>query len=264
MTTLADQQRALQRAVVTRAPDDTLLRSPLGREPLLRIYQHAYTARLAAALRDNFGSLPQVMGDEAFDALALAYIAAHPSRHPSIRWFGDRLPEFMAANDALVPHASLVDLARMEWALRQAFDAADAPELQAAALAAQAPGDWPRLVFDALPSVQLLGLRWAIEPVWRAMQSFDAGAAHEPELPEPVEHEHALLIWRQGLDNRWRSVDAVQADLLQAMLDGRDFGALCEIAAQQAGVEHAAATAVGALQSWLADGLLSGVRVRAE
>src|SRR6185369_6628626 len=131
---LTAQQRALQHAIVARAGGDALLRALPGREPLLRIYQHAYTARLAGALRDNFGVLPQVMGDDAFDALALAYIAAHPSRHPSIRWFGDKLPEFMAAHENLVPHPALVDLARMEWALRSAFDAADAAPIDAGAL----------------------------------------------------------------------------------------------------------------------------------
>jgi len=256
---LTAQQRALQHAIVARAGGDTLLRALPGRESLLRIYQHAYTARLAGALRDNFGVLPQVMGDEAFDALAAAYIAAHPSRHPSIRWFGDRLPEFMAAQDALVPHPALIDLARMEWALRCAFDAADAAPIDAGALGAVAADDWPRLVFTPLPSVQWLALQWTVEPVWRALQSVEAG--DEPELPEPVAHAHALLVWRQGLENRWRSLDAVPAALLRAALDGKTFAELCEVAAEHVGVAQAAATALATLQGWLADGLLSGVSV---
>jgi len=259
MNTLAAQQRALLQAIVTQQSNDALLRTLPGRAPLLRIYQHAYTARLAGALRDNVGVLPQVMGDESFDALALAYIAAHPSRHPSIRWFGDRLAAFMAAHDELVPHPALIDLARMEWALRSAFDAAGAAALEAAALRSFAPGDWPRLVFDTLPSVQLLEMAWAVEPVWRAMQG--VGPGDEPALPEPVEHRHALLIWRRGLENRWRSLDLSQAELLRAALAGRPFGELCTIAAGQVGEAQAAASAVATLQGWLGDGLLAGVRV---
>jgi len=260
MRSLAAQQRALRQAIVMHQADDALLRGLPGREPLLRIYQHAYTARLTAALRDNFGSLPQVMGDHAFDALALAYIDAHPSRHPSIRWFGERLPEFMAARNELVPHPALIDLARMEWALRSAFDAADAEPIDAAVLAAFAPGQWSRLVFGALPSVQLLDMRWAIEPLWRALQSVAAG--EEPDLPEPAQHAHVLLVWRQGLENRWRSLDADQAALLRGLLDGLNFGELCEIAAAAVGEEQAATAAVSALQTWLVDGLLA--RVSAE
>ncbi|HUG25625.1 DNA-binding domain-containing protein [Piscinibacter sp.] len=256
MTSLLEQQRQLRRMIVAGDDADSgaLLRPRPDREPLLRIYRHAYTARLIGALRDNFGVLPHVIGDEAFDALALAYVAAHPSRYPSIRWFGDRLPQFMGERDDLVPHPALIDLARMEWALRHAFDAADATPLAAADLAAVGAEHWPSLVFEPVPSVQLLPMQWAVEPVWRALQS---SSDDDLTTPEPEAHEHALLVWRAGLDNRWRALDTAQAALLRAMLDGRCLGDLCLLAADQVGEADAAATAVAALQSWLADGLLA-------
>jgi len=263
MNSLIDQQRALQHAITSAGSHRELLRGLGGREPMLGVYQHAYMARLIGALRDNFGVLPQVMGDEAFDALAAEYVAAHPSRHPSIRWFGDGLPAFMQANEALVPHPALADLARMEWGLRGAFDAADGAAIDASALAGVAPEQWAGLRFTLLPSVQLLAMQWAVEPVWKAMQVVDSDSAEEPDLPEPQAHEHALLIWRQGLENRWRSIDLTHAALLRAVMDGRSFSELCELAAEQAGADQAAAVAVGALQVWLADGLLSGVLVAA-
>lgn len=249
---LATQQRQLRQAIAASGDAPAgLLRAVPDREPLLRIYQHAYTARLAAALRENFPSLPIVMGDEAFDELAAAYITTHPSRHPSIRWFGDRLADFMSAHEVLVPHPALVDLARMEWALRGAFDAADAVPLTAAALAPVAPAEWAALVFRPVPSLQLVAMQWAVEPLWRALQT-EAG-----EQPEPQAQRHTLLVWRQGLDNRWRSVDAMQATLLRAMVDGRSFGELCALAATQAGEHDAAEFAAGVLQRWLADELLA-------
>jgi hypothetical protein len=259
VNTLAARQQALRRAIVS--PDGTagdLLHETPGRDPLLRIYRHAYAERLIGALRDNFGCLPQVMGDEAFDTLARAYLAAHPSRHPSIRWFGDGLAGFMREHPEWVPHPALVDLARMEWALRTAFDAADATPMDATALASQSAEDWPALVFVALPGVQLLAMDWAVEPLWRAMQGVSHG--DEPELPGPQAHAHWLLVWRDGLENRWRSVDDAQAALLRAMLEGDDFAALCARAAERFGEAQAAASAVAALQGWLGDGLIAGVR----
>lgn len=264
MTTLATQQRLLKRAIVRGAPElpDTealgLLRADAGREPLLRIYRQAYVGRLVAALRDNFGVLPLVLGDAAFDTLALAYIEAHPSRHASIRWFGHRLAAFMAERDDLVPHPALTDLARMEWALRTAFDAADASPVGALALAGVAADTWPTLVFDALPSVQLFELGWNVEPVWRALQ--DPDGADSPELPEPQPLVHSLLVWRQDLHTRWRSVDALPARLLHGALRGECFGALCALAAEELSDEQAALHAAGALRGWLDDGLFSGGR----
>jgi hypothetical protein len=265
LNTLAGQQALLKRAIVGGAPpvvglDTTgLLRAAEGREPLLRIYQQAHVGRLTAALRDNFGVLPQVLGDEAFDALALAYIHAHPSTKPSIRWFGHRLPNFMAGRDDLVPHPALTDLARMEWALRTAFDAADAEPIDAQALAGVAADAWPSLVFDALPSVQLFELGWNVAPVWRALQDAPNDAA--ADLPEPQPLAHSLLVWRAGLDTRWRSVEPLPTRLLHAALQGQNFGMLCAIAAEAVGEEHAALQAARALRGWLADGLFSGWRM---
>lgn len=240
---LIEQQFALKRAIVQRDDSATVTGH-------LHIYQQAYTARLTSALRDNFGVLPQVLGDDAFDALALAYVETHPSRQASIRWFGDRLPDFMAMREDLVPHPALVDLARMEWALRTAFDATDATPLTADDLAGVPADEWPGLVFAPLPSVQLLALAWNVGPVWRALQSADA-----PDLPEPEALQHTLLIWRRGLDTRWRALDEGVARLLRCAIRGETFAGLCALAASEVGDEQAALHAASALRAWIADGL---------
>ena len=245
MSVLMHQQRGLHAAMLGAAAPEGLLRVPVQHEPLLRIYQNAYRARLVAALRDNHGVLPRAMGDEAFDVLAAAYLQAHPSRQPSIRWFGHRLAEFMAAHPGLVPHPAFVDLARMEWALRDAFDAADATPMTPVELAALPVDGWPQRVLRFHPSVQVLALDWHVEPAWRALQGDD-----EPALAEPEAGEHQLIVWRPLLETRWRTVaSALEARLLVAAMRGEDFSALCEIAADAVGV-------VGTVQQWAAEGLL--------
>jgi len=233
----------------------------LAGEPALglEVYRHAYRARLVAALTDNFTVLARALGDEIFEALGQAYLAARPSRHPSIRWFGHELADFMAtADEALVPHASLVDFARMDWALRGAFDAAEAPLLDPATLAALNPDDWADLVLHLQPHVQRVTLTHAIEPAWRVLREWEPeSGADQPELPEPVPHEHVLLAWRQGLETRWRSLETLEATLLDGVAAGLPFALLCERAAAVLGDAEAAAPAViGALQRWLADELL--------
>jgi hypothetical protein len=248
VNTLTEQQQALAQAIVA----DTPARGVTGR---IETYRQAYSGRLIAALRDNFGVLPSVLGDDAFEALALAYLAACPSQRPSIRWFGDRLSDFMAAHDDIVPHPALTDLARMEWALRGAFDAADATPFDMSELSELAPDAWPRLVFEPLPSVQLLSMAWAVEPVWRGLQNVASDEA--PELPAPEAHAHTLLVWRPQLAPRWRVLGDLDATLLRAALQREAFGTLCALAAAEVGDEAAAAHAATALRSWLADGLFS-------
>lgn len=267
---LAQQQSALRQAIVQGQAADPpgsdlvggLLRGRADGAPLLRIYQHAYASRLAEALRDNYGVLPQIMGDEAFDALAQAYIQACPSRQPSIRWFGDRLPEFMTLRADLVPHPAFVDLARMEWGLRAAFDAADAEPMPAQALAQVAPEQWPRLVFTPVPSLLLLALQWNVEPAWRAFKQFDPQTDEEPQLPEPQPVDHGLQVWRQGLETRWRALEGLPLLLLQGMLQGAAFADLCAAAQGELGEAQVAAAVIAQLQGWLADGLLQGYRLQ--
>jgi hypothetical protein len=254
---LAQQQRRLAAAIRDGGDATGLLAGDFALG--LEVYRHAYRARLVAALTDNYTVLARAMGDEAFNALGIAYLAARPSRHPSIRWFGHELATFMAvAGDELVPHASLVDFAAMDWALRGAFDAADAPVLNPAALAALNPGDWAGLVLHLHPSVRCVMLAHAVEPAWRLLRQWQPeSGAEQPELPEPVPHEHTLLTWRQAGETRWRSLQPLEAALVQAVAEGAPFALLCGRAAELLGDPEAAAPAViGALQQWLADGLL--------
>ncbi len=261
---LRSQQQALQASISERsAVQPQLLQGPgrLG----LSVYQEAYSSRLLAALRDNFTVLQRALGDADFDALGLAYIQARPSLLPSIRWFGSGLADFMA-NDfaAELTHPCMVDFARMDWALRAAFDSADAPVLRFEQLAALAAEDWPALVFRLHPSVHLLSLSWAIEPAWSALRAHEPESSEpDPDLPEPARLDHLLLVWRAELETQWRSLEPLEAQLLQAVARGEDFETICQLAAQTAGADQAAATVVQALQGWLASGLLSEVQSRA-
>jgi hypothetical protein len=258
---LQAQQALFQQAIVSQQNEPAPAWRVRGDRPaLLGIYQFAYRARLGGALRDNFPVLPRVMGDEAFDALAAAYLQAHPSRHPSIRWYGDQLADFMRRQEEGVLHPALTDLARMEWALRAAFDAADAEPLTPASLAGVPPDAWPRLVLSLHPSVQAVPLDWAVEPVWQALKDVDeSDPAHAdgPEWPEPQARAHVLVVWRVGLDTRWRSLEAADAAGLLALQTGQTFAGLCDLAAQQVGEADAAGAVVAALQAWLADGWLA-------
>lgn len=248
MRALAEIQAALQQAVRAGepAPDGLLRGSAQG----LGIYQHAYRARLREALADNHPALAQALGDEGFAALATAYLAAHPPTEPSIRWFGHRLAAFMDGW-AELPHPALADLARLDWALRHAFDAAAQPLLGPPELAALRPEDWAELRLRLQPSVQLLDLHWAVGPAWHALNEARA-AGQEAELPEPRALAHSLLVWRSGLQPHWRSLAADEAAALQALFEEPSLG---EWLATQG--EAALPQAVAWLQAWAAAGLLA-------
>lgn len=257
---LIDTQRRMQALLLAREASEAgdLLDAASTRG--LAVYRHAYRARLVAALRDNYGVLAQVMGDEAFDALAAAYVEANPSPHASIRWYGDGLADFLAGHETLA-HPAFVDVARMDWTLRAVFDAADDAPLDIEALQQLAPEQWPTLRLAPRASARLLAIDWAIEPAWAALarhaEQRAAGEADvDLELPEPEPLTHRLLAWRPQLETRWRSLEADEAALVSAVFEGADWSRLGEIAVERWGEAEAPTRLVRCLQQWVADGWL--------
>ncbi|MCV2350714.1 DNA-binding domain-containing protein [Paucibacter sp. Y2R2-4] len=250
---LRQQQQDLQ-ALILGQPSARRERLLAGGAP--SVYQEAYGARLLSALRDNYAVLHLAMGAEAFDALGSAYLAAHPSNQPSIRWFGDQLAAYMSGPFAeRLPHPALVDLARMDWALRAAFDGPDAAPMTRSQLAALAPQAWAALQLRLQPTAQVLSLDWTVEPTYLALSRSEIEG--QGEAPEPQALKHALLVWREGDETRWRSLEAWEAELLVATHANSSFADLGELAAQTFGAEAAAGQLVQALQTWVAQGLLA-------
>ena len=257
MNAVQSLQDRFQAALLQDQPAQAgLLKTP--GEAQFGVYRNAYRARLRGALRENFEVLPLVMGDEGFDALANAYIDAKPSGHYSLRWFGHQLDAFMAAHDDLVPHPAMLDLARMEWALRNAFDAASVDPLAPDALASVQAQDWPELRFGLHPAVQLLDMQWAIGPVWHALK------AGQEEVPAPEALAHHLLVWRQGLHTQWKSLNTTEVTFVQSLQAGHSFGQICESLAAVVGDDHAALTAANQLRELLSNGVIASLQATAD
>jgi hypothetical protein len=247
---LARLQQCMQGAITAGGQPPALAGNARG----LQVYRTAWRARLIEALRSNYPVLHRVLGDEAFNALADDYLRAHPSAKRSIRWFGDALPGYLRTHIDTMAHPAVADLAHMEWAICLAFDAADHVPLRIEHLASVAPEAWPTLRFALQPGFALLDLAWSVAPVWRELSEAD-----EPDHPvaPPEALDNTILVWRQGLSPRWRSVAPLEADLLRAIDAGEDFGELCTRAVTAVGEADAAATVVGHLQQWVADELLA-------
>lgn len=255
MNALAAVQSRCQQAILTGDAAPGLFISEGSPEKNgFAVYLEAYRARLTAALRDNFPVLHRALGDVAFDALASRYIEGHPSRFRSLRWFGSSLVEFLAGQPEFLPHPALVDVARMDWAIRCAFDATDATPLAFDDLAARAPSEWPATTFQFVPSMQILDLSWQVEPIWAALHDDPVAKTREP-----VFQPHILAIWRPALDCRWRSLEGLEAAALRAAMSGLTFSDVCSLIAESGSADPA--RAAGALIArWVADEMLAGVR----
>jgi hypothetical protein len=255
MSELRELQSDFQ-AYVLGAPNTAATRvvdaGRLSADERLQVYADAYRLRLIEALETDFIALRAFLGEDAFNALARAYIDASPSTHYSLRYFGTGFAGFLARTSPYAATPVLAELAAFDWALTNAFDATDDPVLAVDDLATIAPQNWPTLRFHAHSSVARLDLQWNAPAIWCAADSGDTLPA-----PERAETSIPWVIWRQDLSTYFRSLDAHEAYALDALKRGDTFAEICEGLCEWIEPEEAAATAAGLMRQWVADGMLS-------
>ena len=228
----------------------------VGAAERLAIYADGYRLRLLEALDTDFPGLHALLGDTQFDALGRAYIVAHPSPYFSLRWYGDRLSEFLGTTEPYSKYPAFAEMAQFEWAKSDAFDAAEDTVAGIADMATIPPADWPGLRFRPHPSVRRLDLRWNVPTVWKAI---DTGEA--PPALEGAEYPIAWLVWRQDLLTYFRSLSVHEAWAWDALRRGDNFAALCEGLCEWINAPEVAVHAAGLLKQWLTDGLIAEIQV---
>jgi hypothetical protein len=258
MKTLRELQDSFQRGIL--AGDDAILgevndSSKEQRKVLFGVYRHAYVARLADILYEDYEQLHAYLGDETFAKLLKAYIAAHPSDQRSARWFGRHLPAFVRDSESFAKHPEAAELAELEKALADAFDGPDADPLGIDALVAIPPDDWPNLVFEPHPTAARFTFKTNAADIWTALKSEEA-----PPRPQHLPDPQAILVWRRDLMAHFRPLAAEEAMMWNEAAKGVRFGVLCEMVATFAGEDEAELRAATYLKGWLDMGMLAGCR----
>ncbi len=218
----------------------------------LGIYSEAYRLRLTDALASTLPRLQQLLGKEPFAEVAREYIDLCPSSYPSIRWFGDRMPELLTKS---FPHQPwLAELATWEWAIAATFDGADAEPIGIDALAAVAPEQWAALTFQFHPTVQVLTMRTNAPLLFKALSADDPA-------PEPValDEPRSWLIWREQLKTQYRSLSPDESAALELMRSGGSFEMLCDALFQWHDADAVPAQAAGLLKRWVVEQMIVGV-----
>ncbi|MEM7191374.1 MAG: DNA-binding domain-containing protein [Pseudomonadota bacterium] len=257
MASLKELQARFQRGILE--GDDAVLgdlndSERENRDTLFGVYRNAYVLRLAEILSNDYELVHTYIGDEMFSDLAKAYVAAHPSDKRNARWFGRHLPDFARKTAPFSDHKVIAELAALEKALADAFDAADMRPVSVDELAAIPPEDWTKLVFSPHPSVIRLRAKTNAADIWLALK--DDGAPPSPvQLPEP----QTILVWRQDNQSHFRPLGPEETMMWVEASRGVRFGVLCEMVATFAGEDDAELRAATYLKTWLDSGLLACV-----
>jgi hypothetical protein len=228
-------------------------RGPLGAQERIDIYANMYYLRLCNTLQEDFPSVATTLGNEQFSALVRAYLPLHPSTHPSLRYLGRQFPAFLATRAEVAVTPFLPDLARLEWARQEVFDAPDAEPLRLPDLQSIAPDEWPDLRLHLIPACEIIACAWNIHEIWKAAEEKD------PTGDIACPQEVTLRVWRDGFTVYHAAMNAPERSALEAVRAGQSFAAVCDTLAHRLPAEEAAATVGSLLLRWIEDGLLAAM-----
>ncbi len=215
------------------------------RKTRIRVYSDAYYLRLRDVLREDFPKVTALLGDR-FDEVVAGYLETFPSEQPSVRHLGRALAEFLQSRED-IPKC-LADLAELEWARVEVFDAPDAECATIDELATVPPEAWPALRFSMIPAIQTLRVQYPAHQLWSDSQSLEVPAA-----------ETSLRIWRKNdFLVLHAPMDERESAALQEMIAGEPFAAICETFADLPEIE-AAQEAAALLVRWIEDGIVARI-----
>lgn len=272
---LAELQRWMQAVVVHPGRIEEAVRAPLGRSsprvesvvlpsPRLtpaervEIYQGMYLLRMAEALASDYPALQHFLGEDRFSDLVRDYVQVYPSRSYTLNRLGDHLPEFLRNAPGFEPRGFLLDLARLELATTQVFDAEETPPLQEAGLSELRTEDWERAVLRPVAALRMLTVRHNVHAY--ALSTKGDGHDHPP----PRRRDGWLAVSRRDYAVYRLELTREGYTLLAALVGGEPLGRALGQALEKAGRGRGAEDRLfRCFRDWMAAGLFGAVELPA-
>jgi hypothetical protein len=210
----------------------------------LGIYASGYRLRLKEAITSDFGCLHGYLGDAMFDHLMDCYIDKYQSQHPSLRYYSQHITELLTQQKPFADFPQLVEIANIEQAFNNSFDATDCTAIDIEYLGQIAVESWPTLKIQLHASVQLLSCNHNSFAIWKAL-------TEENTPPALIKENSTWLIWRKDLISRYRALSDAETCALAHAMQGDNFSDLCEGLLEHFDEELTPVKAVTFLQTWV-------------
>ena len=222
----------------------------------LEIYAHMYYARLIEVMEGEYPTLRQLFGAHEFAETCRRFVAKHPSRSRTLNSLSEKFPDFLARTLPRTSRNGLaVDVARIERAMEDVFDAPRAEPMTAAQFAAIGATEWETTALRVNPALRFLKLRYPANGYMTSLRRGD-----KPRVPRP--RATCVIVFRRGFQVFRRDQEPEQFRLLQALAGGRPLAA-----AVRAGIGGNAGSAdrvAKRLRSWFEEWAAAHLFVRGD
>lgn len=194
--------------------------APAGRR--FGVYRNNVTVALIDAMAAGFPAVVKLLSEENFRNIAREYARAHPPKSPLMMLYGSEFAAFLDGFDPLKRYGYLPDVARLEYALRESYHAADSTPVAPDRLAALPPEALAEARLALSPALRLIRSPWPVLSIWR--YNMQDGA------PKPQAAAEDVLIARKGYDPAPHLLGPGAAAFIAACQNGDTLGAATEAA----------------------------------
>jgi hypothetical protein len=217
------------------------------------VYQGMYLLRMVEALENDYPALAHFLGQDAFADLVTRYVAAHPSRSYTLNRLGEALPEFIRTTRGIRKKAFASDLARLERAVTEVFDADQSPAWPAGEIERLPQEAWPGAVFVPIAAFRVLAFSYPVNAYFQSVKD------EHHDHPDIGRKPTWVVVWRKNYEV-WRlNLGKDGYEFLRALADGRPFGKA--VAATARKLQGSAGDQLFRwLRDWVAEGMFQGVR----
>ncbi len=217
----AQRQQALLQALWRAAPPQAL-EAWMAAGTDVRSGTAAYRANAGAhaerALAVAFPTVRQLLGDESFAARARAHRQADAPQRGDLAQWGAGLPAVIAVDAQLSSEPYLADVARLDWAVFEAEQAAN--PAAATGLLQLGRMEPDRLCMRLQSGTALVASAWPVATIWRAHRSDAPDALAPARVALAARRAETALVRRDGWRATVRELPPSEARFTAALLRG--------------------------------------------
>ena len=199
------------------------------------VYRNNVMSSLVNALKVTFPTVADLVGDEFFRATAGAFVRQSPPKSPMMMDYGGDFADFLNGFPPAASVPYLADVARLEDARRQAYNARDCAPLPAAAFQSLQSARASRVHLVPHPAARVIRSPFPILSIWRTNHGLRDGV-----LPQDGED---VLVVRPQFDVEMYLLGPGEARFIAALGTGRALGEAAETAGSDENFDLAAALA---------------------
>jgi len=174
----------------------------------LAIHRNTSTRAAMGALGDNYPVIRALVGEEAFNACALRFVAEFPITDPRLCLYGESFSRFLAQFEPFAAISYLPDMALLERLVTESLFAAEAPRFSGAVFDLERP-------LPLQPATRLARFASPVVPLWLAHQD---GA--DPAAFEAIEWTGCTALVTRPADVAVTEIDAATAQFVDACAAG--------------------------------------------